>query len=84
MAKSSSKGTTSKVSKDSKKVVPPVKEGRVTKPAQTPKVKSKEMAKSIAAKEVKKSKKAKKDKNTPGYLNPSYYNNAAACIPYLV
>lgn len=33
---------------------------------------------------VNKSKKAKKDKGTPGYVNPADYNNAAACIPYLV
>lgn len=67
MAKtSSSKGAAAKASKkDTKKVVPPVKEGRVTKPAQTPKAKSKEMAKSVAAKELKKSKKSKKSKKEP-------------------
>lgn len=32
---------------------------------------------------VNKSKKAKKDKGTPGYVNPSDFNNAAGCIPYL-
>ena len=29
-------------------------------------------------------KKAKKDKNTPGYVHPGDYHNAAMCIPYLV
>lgn len=33
---------------------------------------------------VNKSRKAKKDKNEPGYVHPADYNNAAACIPYLV
>jgi nucleolin len=62
MSKTKSSGANAaKVSKkDSKKAVTSVKEGRVTKPAQTPKAKSKEIAKS-AAKEVKKSKKAKKE-----------------------
>ncbi|KAF1951848.1 RNA-binding domain-containing protein [Byssothecium circinans] len=58
---SKSKGATKPSKKDSKKAVPAVKEGRVTKPAQTPKAKSKEIAKSAAAKVDKKSKKSKKE-----------------------
>ncbi len=33
---------------------------------------------------VNKSKRGKKDKGTAGYVNDGDYNNAAACIPYLV
>jgi len=33
---------------------------------------------------VNKSKRGKKDKGTPGYVHQGDYNNAAACIPYLV
>jgi nucleolin len=53
-------GKTKVVDKSSKKdkKVESVKEGRVTKPAQTPKAKSKDVAKAIVKKE-KKSKKAK-------------------------
>lgn len=33
---------------------------------------------------ISKSKRAKKDKGTPGYVHSGDYDNAAACIPYLV
>ncbi|OCK76261.1 RNA-binding domain-containing protein [Lepidopterella palustris CBS 459.81] len=68
MSKSkSSKGDVAKLSKkDSKKAeLSVVREGRVTKPAQTPKAKSKEIAKSAAANHGVKEKLSKKAKKVP-------------------
>ena len=66
MAKSKSAGKdAAKLSRSSKPVevkgISSVKSGAVTKPSQTPKAKSKELAKDVAVKADKKSKKAKKE-----------------------
>ncbi|KAJ9657769.1 nuclear localization sequence binding protein [Neophaeococcomyces mojaviensis] len=54
-----------KATKPSKDTLTKVKDAGVTKPAQTTKAKSKEVAKQVAAKEEKKEKKSKKSKKEP-------------------